>query len=591
MRICLSSLLLATCAILSCSRKQSDQPPTRAECLRQARGCRSQLEAGFLSVLDRTPPDELYAKLHPSQRPAVAEHVFRAFLDELFDAARETDASRYLEEHPVGPCFTHEKCGPFALCVAEKSADRLYRGLRELELPPPASAATGTDPAQPTPPQPPEPVAPPDPPLSTEPLDLAEPRPGTTLALDPDPGTTPLWFSYERELRVLAVRGGELQVLRRVQLDAFAAAGQEAMPVVHVTRHGAVVVQTTRALIMLDRNFKPQVAWKTAAPDLRIGAAALHQDRMLVAAEGSLIVLDATFRELGRVGLGLGRDKNGHDLLVHGDEVLVLDNIVRPIFMFRIDLQDPAKPRVLASIEDRAPWAHLLYQWIDEPAGLWAVLRSSNGRFGSLQTLLGMNLKRPEVPGPTTADPRPTTADPRLPVPPPHHPPDPGPTGRDPAILREHVVYSYSFLAPPPSVRGKPPAGPRVEGARFLGGSAQTPWWVLATDQKGLHLGRFRVGKDSASFVSVHTLVGGKQPIATGYPRDLPQNQDDPDFGEEVQGDLPFSLARMDHRGDTVVAVFHGQVVFLKSTGGGLSVKGKHDNPAGKAPLRVRLHR
>lgn len=572
MRILPAPLLLAALTLCSCQRKHAAAPPTRAECLRQARGCRTELEAGFLSVLDQKPPDEIYAKLDPSQRPAVAEHVFRAFLDELFDAARETDASRYLEEHPVGPCFTHVKCGAFATCVAEKTADRLYRGLRELELPPPAAAATGTPP----PPPPPEPVAPPDPPLSPESFDLSRPAPGLTLALDPDPGTTPLWFSRERELAALAVRGGELQVLRRIQLDAFAAAGAEAMPVVHVTGHGAVVIQTTRALVVLDRNFRPQVAWKTASPELRIGASVLHRDGVLLAAEGNLIVLDATLRELGRVSLGLGRDKNGHDLLVHGDEVLVLDNVVRPIFMFRIDLKDPARPRVLASIEDRATWAHLLYQWVDEPAGLWAVLRSSQGRFGSRQSLLGMDLKRPEDPGPPQIAPKVLRA--------------PGPNGRDPAILREHVTYSLSFLWEPEVDGPKTPDAPRIEGARFLGGSAQAPWWVLAEDAKGLHLGRFRVGKDSAAFVPAHTLVTFVKPGGRDPGRGPAPDPDAPDFVQEPQ-DERAAQGVLDHRQDAVVAVFRRQVVFLRSADGRLTVTGKHENPAVETPLRVRLHR
>jgi hypothetical protein len=150
-------------------------------------------------------------------------------------------------------------------------------------------------------------------------------------------------------------------------------------PSVLISRRGHVLVRTDTALLALDRRYNPHVVW-SARQGSTLAAAALAGDRVLVASEGSLIVLDARLREVGRLHFGLRRGKEVHDILVEGSHAMLLDNRSRPLFVFTVDISILERPRLVHRIEGGGVNPHLEYQWYDRAAKRWGILASSNSR-------------------------------------------------------------------------------------------------------------------------------------------------------------------------------------------------------------------
>ena len=284
------------------------------------------------------------------------------------------------------------------------------------------------------------------------------------------------------------------------------------------SRHGHTLVKTDLALLALDRRYQPHVVWQPTK-GRQIGAVALLADKhLLVAAEGSLIVLDAQWKEVGRVRLGMGRaTKEVHDILVHGDpkgdQALLLDNVVRPIYLFRIDLRDPSKPRILDKIEDRGVWAHLRYQWVDAQAKRWGVLVETGGRCGGGQIALLMRSDRPDAAAVPAAPPQkpPQRSGPNI--------PSYKPLGQgSPSILASPLFYQRL----PGRCRDRslfpkgPPPEDKLTGDRFLSGTRKPPHWVTVQDpkEKKIFLGRLITGNKR---VSVRRVLDLSREVCSSY--------------------------------------------------------------------------
>ena len=576
------SLLLLCLLLFSSCKERTAPPPDRAAHLKQLRQCRPELESALVERLMANPPDAVIKGLTPAQRPALAEQIYQALYEGFFLGGPSRDFAAYLATSPARPCFGEKDCGGFSRCVSEAVAGATYAGIEALDLPPaelPAAEPTAEPTADATPAQP-DPgaaaVLPPDPPLSKEGFDLSKPSGRTDWAIPWDPAAPRLWFSDPGRLRLVAPEGGKLKLVRAIPLPASSGAGADAaVPEVHVTRHGAVLVRTPRTLLLVDRDGGLHAVWKTAEAGKKIGALTLWDDRVVMAAEGSLIVLDASFRELGRVSLGLGAGKDGHDVLMHGDEALILDNHAVPYFLFRVDLKDPRAPQILDDVEDHAASAHLLHQWTDEKAGLWVALRSTYGSAGNHQMLLAMDLKKPAA---------------RV-----KHELPPGPPrfiGGHPSVLHHLDTFSERFDAPPrppkadPRLRQTPMAWSKRRGVRFHAGSSLPPAWLLASDDRGLHLGRFVVRPPKAEFEIGRTVVVFPGAVKR---RGRVRLDEETAAEEDPFGDASMYCV-MDQREQAVVVVLTDKVLLLSVAGGRIRPVADLANPL-DPPIRVRIHR
>ncbi|MDY0003372.1 MAG: hypothetical protein RBU30_18885 [Polyangia bacterium] len=255
---------------------------------------------------------------------------------------------------------------------------------------------------------------------------------------------------------------------------------------------GEVLVQAKEALLALDSRAVPKKVW-TPAPGRHLGAVALHGDHVLIGGNGALVLLDRSFRKVSETHLGLDQpNKEAHDILVRGDDALLLDNIAYPIFMFRVDISDPRQPKLSQSIRVVDVYPHLLFQWVDEELGRWAVVKAAGGRCGERQSVLLLDAKKP-VPG-ATHQPTPAPA------------PSPAPRKHDPGFpfsRRDSAVLGELELAPHTGCRSRGGAQPPAQAGsrlRFAAGLSSPPHWVLGEsggeqEQGGLHLGRIVFGK------------------------------------------------------------------------------------------------
>ncbi|MBU1218219.1 hypothetical protein KKF34_14385 [Myxococcota bacterium] len=170
-----------------------------------------------------------------------------------------------------------------------------------------------------------------------------------------------------------------------------------ASPVVFKSKSGGVFVNGGKYIYAVDKKLLAHPVWKTKE-GFKIGAATIHKNNILIASQGSLIILNAQFKEVSRVDFKLSRQKEGHDIIMNGDEAMILDNVVIPIFLFRVDISNPEKPVLLDRIQDMATWAHLKFQWLDTKSKRWAVLRTSSNRCGTTESILTMDIKTPASP-------------------------------------------------------------------------------------------------------------------------------------------------------------------------------------------------
>ncbi len=115
-----------------------------------------------------------------------------------------------------------------------------------------------------------------------------------------------------------------------------------------------------------------------------IGAVTAYRNKILVCAEGSLIVLDSSLEELGRVSLEIseGWVKNAHDIFVHNDIAYLLDNIMFPIYILKADIEDFSNPQIIERLQIYGINQHLDHQWLDTVNNQWAVVQSESTHGG-----------------------------------------------------------------------------------------------------------------------------------------------------------------------------------------------------------------
>ena len=122
-----------------------------------------------------------------------------------------------------------------------------------------------------------------------------------------------------------------------------------------------------------------------------IGSIATDNKHLFVGAEGSFIALNKELEELSRVDLNFGdffknfKGKNVHDILLYKDTAYLLDNIMYPVYLYRVDIKNPKELKIISddSIEDI--YAHLDGQWLNPEEEQWAVIQSYSHMGGSGQ--------------------------------------------------------------------------------------------------------------------------------------------------------------------------------------------------------------
>lgn len=154
-----------------------------------------------------------------------------------------------------------------------------------------------------------------------------------------------------------------------------------------------VFVRSEKSITRFDEDLKNPVY----AEFKSLGSLRAHGKLVYISAEGKFKVLGADLKEIGSVDLDTGLPnfgKNAHDILIHDNTAFLLDNIMVPIFLFRVDVSDSRKPVVMGRIDCPGVNTHLTGQWLDPERDRWFVLRDSGTLAGISQEINSYSMKK-----------------------------------------------------------------------------------------------------------------------------------------------------------------------------------------------------
>jgi hypothetical protein len=114
----------------------------------------------------------------------------------------------------------------------------------------------------------------------------------------------------------------------------------------------------------------------------RLGAIGTDGEHLLLAAEGSLILLDRHLKILDRVQLITQNwfdleNKNAHDILVHQNQVYLMNNLIFSTYIFQFTIDSEKKFHINRNFEIQDAYPHLDRQWINPQLDQWVVIQSS----------------------------------------------------------------------------------------------------------------------------------------------------------------------------------------------------------------------
>jgi len=113
----------------------------------------------------------------------------------------------------------------------------------------------------------------------------------------------------------------------------------------------------------------------------RIGAIAVSYPYIYLAAGGGFAVYDQSLEELSRVRFTFpdyyGSQKNVHHVILHEKIAYLLDNVIEPIFVFQVEVENPLAIQTVFEYEFFGLNEKLHSQWIDLEANAWAILHSN----------------------------------------------------------------------------------------------------------------------------------------------------------------------------------------------------------------------
>ena len=196
-----------------------------------------------------------------------------------------------------------------------------------------------------------------------------------------------------------------------------------------------------------------------------MGALAVGKDRVYISADEALIVLDNDLNELGRVTLEFdfysdtSISKNAHDMIFYKDEeaVYLLDNVVMPVFICKVNVEDPGNPEMTGERLIADTYPHLDDHWLDLENNQWVIVKSYGHRHGNGQELLFYSLDEIEQ------------------------------------QINEQVIYENIYE----------PVGEemRTQGKKVIDSTSFSPIWALIESEEGMYLSRVVGGeKDEIVF-------------------------------------------------------------------------------------------
>ena len=114
-----------------------------------------------------------------------------------------------------------------------------------------------------------------------------------------------------------------------------------------------------------------------------IAAVASYGGYLYVCAEGAFFVLDKNLEQVRKLDLGIGRTKDAHDIIIHNNIAYLLDNIMYPVYILKVDISQPTRPRILDKTKIEGVNQHLTNHWLDLDNNQWAIVQVQGTMSGS----------------------------------------------------------------------------------------------------------------------------------------------------------------------------------------------------------------
>lgn len=126
-----------------------------------------------------------------------------------------------------------------------------------------------------------------------------------------------------------------------------------------------------------------------------IAALASSDKTLLISIEGSLISLDRDFnlKDLLDLKINLSFKKNAHDILVHKNSAFLLDNVVEPFNIIKVNIRDPENMGIMKKVIVEEANQHLEAQAINPGADEWLILQTGTTMGGHYQNLIVYSLE------------------------------------------------------------------------------------------------------------------------------------------------------------------------------------------------------
>lgn len=138
-------------------------------------------------------------------------------------------------------------------------------------------------------------------------------------------------------------------------------------------------------IMRLDSKFRKSVSKKFSS----IGAIATDNKNIFVAAEGSFIAFNKDLKELSRVKFDgfIPERKNVHSIIIHKNTAYLIDNRLRPLFLFQVDISNPKHTQITQKIGFKGVNAHLNNQWLNLELNQWLIIESYGRSKGAGQVV------------------------------------------------------------------------------------------------------------------------------------------------------------------------------------------------------------
>lgn len=112
-----------------------------------------------------------------------------------------------------------------------------------------------------------------------------------------------------------------------------------------------------------------------------IGSLTADGDAVYLSADGFFICLDEKLDETGKVDLGIA--KNAHDMMTHEKTAYLLDNLLIPMYIFKIDITKTAAPVIIDKYLIEGIYSHLFAHCLTADAKGWIIFQSYGHQLGS----------------------------------------------------------------------------------------------------------------------------------------------------------------------------------------------------------------